>query len=290
MRTKLLFGTAGPPGGDADGGTVGGIRRARASGLGCMEVEFVRGVKMGEATAAAVRAAAGECEIKLSCHAPYYINLASPDREKRKSSIMRLFEAARIGRLCGADSTVFHPGFYMGRKPGKIYVSIRSSLEKVLKMMKEAGVEGMALRPELTGKPSQFGDLDEILRLSADLENTAPCVDFSHYYSRSAGAFNTQEDFAGAVEKIGAVLGGAAVENLHLHISGILHGPAGERCHRPLEDSEFRYRDLLRALAAAGAGGRVICESPNEVKEKDALLMQRCYGRYVEKTKEKNRA
>jgi len=50
--------------------------------LDCMEVEFTYGVRMGLKTAKEVGALAGEKGILLSVHAPYYINLATEEKEK----------------------------------------------------------------------------------------------------------------------------------------------------------------------------------------------------------------
>ena len=47
----LLFGTGGTPRSVRTLSTAGGIERIAELGLGCMEVEFVRGVKMGEGCA-----------------------------------------------------------------------------------------------------------------------------------------------------------------------------------------------------------------------------------------------
>jgi len=47
----LLFGTAGIPHSTGLRTTACGIERSAELGLGCMELEFVRGVKMSEATA-----------------------------------------------------------------------------------------------------------------------------------------------------------------------------------------------------------------------------------------------
>jgi deoxyribonuclease-4 len=43
----LLFGTAGIPHSSRQHSTISGIERIMELGLGCMEVEFVKGVKMG---------------------------------------------------------------------------------------------------------------------------------------------------------------------------------------------------------------------------------------------------
>ena len=48
---KLLFGTGGTPHSSRSQTTIDGIKRIAELGLGCMEIEFVQGVRMGEAGA-----------------------------------------------------------------------------------------------------------------------------------------------------------------------------------------------------------------------------------------------
>ncbi|MFH1537325.1 MAG: TIM barrel protein [bacterium] len=275
----FLFGTAGAPLSAPGGGTPGGVRRVRELGLDCMEVQFVRGVKMGEEAARAVREAAEEGGVKLSCHAPYYVNLNSDDGEKAEASIQRIFDSARVGAVCGVTDVVFHPGFYVGEEPEKAYTAVRKRLEQALTRMRKAKIKGVTLRPELTGKPSQIGSMEEILRLSRDLRGVLPCVDFSHYYARHAGERNSYDDFAGILEKIGEALGDAALKSMHIHLSGIEYGPKGEKRHLEAKESGINYRDVLKALVDFGAEGRIICESPN--LEDDALLFQKAYRRIV---------
>ncbi|MEW5947071.1 MAG: TIM barrel protein [bacterium] len=271
----LLFGTSGPPRSSPERSTEAGVRRVRELGLGCMEVEFVQGVRMSGETAGRVRAAADETGVRLTCHAPYYVNLASKEERKIRDSIKRIFESARVGALCGADGVVFHPGFYMGKDAGEVYTMIRRGMESVIEKMREAKMSGVWLRPELTGKPSQFGDVDELLRLSRDLEMVLPTIDFSHLYARTAGECNSYGSFAAVLEKTGSELGDAALRNMHIHLSGIEYGPKGERRHLPVEGAGFRYRDVIRALVDFEVEGRVVTESP--CLEDDALLFQNCW-------------
>ena len=58
----LLFGTAGIPHSTKSPSTTVGIERIAELGLGCMEMEFVRGVKMGEAGARLVAETAAGLE------------------------------------------------------------------------------------------------------------------------------------------------------------------------------------------------------------------------------------
>ena len=63
---------------------------------------------------------------------------------------------------------------------------------------------------------------------------------------------------------------------MHIHLSGIEYSRGGERRHLPLKESNFNYRDVLKALKDFDASGTVICESP--LKEYDAVLLMRCYN------------
>lgn len=271
---KLLFGTAGTPLSTKDRSSIGGVRRIRELGLGCMEVEFVRGVRMGEATAAEVGRVAREAGVALSVHAPYYINLNSPEAEKREASQKRILDSARIGAHFEARGVVFHPGFYMGSKPSTIFGEIKSQLQAMVKTLQKEGVS-VSLDPETTGKGSQIGSLNEVLRFSK-VKGIGPCVDFSHLHARSNGKYNSYREFAGVLEAVEKNLGKKALGQLHIHLSGIAYGPKGEKHHLVLKEADMDYRGLLKALKDFSVGGLLICESPN--LEEDALLLQKVYG------------
>ncbi len=270
----LIFGTAGAPRSAKFGTTVSGIERISELGLGCMELEFVRGVKMGEATAHLIAETAARNGVKLTAHAPYFINFNSREIEKVKASQGRLLQTARIAALCGADSVVFHAAFYMGDPPEKTYLAVKQRLEEVLNQLKSEN-NPVCIRPELMGKPSQFGALDEILNLCAELEGVAPCIDFSHGHARS-GQDNSYPEFAAVLRRIEERLGRAALDNMHIHVSGIHYGHRGELKHLNLNESDFQYIELIKALIDYRVGGVVICESPN--LEEDARRLQSTYN------------
>lgn len=271
----LMFGPAGVPKLAARRDSEAGMARVKEVGLDCMELEFVRGVSMGEKKAARVRTAAARLGISLTAHAPYYINLNSSDTQIVRASKKRLFEAARIGALCGATSVAFHAGFYMGKNPTKTLNKIKKHLKEVLRKCDAEGVE-IQLRPETTGKPSQFGCLEEILALSAEVQGVLPCLDFAHMHAYEDG-MNSYEEFASALDTVRSELGPDALTDMHMHASGIHYGQKGEIKHLNLAESDFDYVGLLRALKQFSVGGRLICESPD--READALLMKRKYRR-----------
>ena len=270
----LLFGTAGIPHSSRHRSTIGGIERISELGLGCMEVEFVQGVKMGEAAARQVGEAAVRTGVRLSAHAPYFINLNSKEIEKIRASQSRILQTARIAFLCNAESVVFHPAFYMGQPSETVYGTVKRYLDEVLSQLERENIR-ISIRPEVTGKGSQFGTIEELLNLSAELKGVAPCLDFSHWHART-GRFNSYPEFEAILLQIRQRLGDEALGNMHIHVSGISYSKKGERNHLNLEESDLQYKELLRAMKDYGVKGLLICESPN--LEEDALMLQATYN------------
>ncbi|MDA0524658.1 TIM barrel protein [Methanococcoides alaskense] len=272
---QLLFGTAGAPLSSKKKGSIEGIRRIAELGLDCMELEFVRGVRMKEETAANVRQAAEEENVALSVHAPYYINLNSAEEEKIEASIERIYQSARIGALCGASSIVFHPAYYLGQSSEKVMEKVNGLLEGLTSRLTDEGID-VVLRPETTGKATQFGSLEETLMMATDIEGVMPCIDFSHLHARSCGEYNTMEEFRSVLESVENALGRDGLDNMHCHVSGIAYGEKGEKNHLVLQESDLNYSDMMTAFREFHIKGLVICESPN--LEDDALLLKKTFS------------
>ena len=101
------------------------------------------------------------------------------------------------------------------------------------------------------------------------------CIDFSHIHARNNGSLKTYEDFAEILQKVRDGLGQEALDDLHVHISGIAYTAKGEKNHLPLQESDFNYEACLQAFIDYDVKGCVICESP--ILENDALLLKKTY-------------
>ncbi len=273
---ELLFGTAGIPLSANPRTTIDGIKHVGKLGLGAMELEFVRSINITKDKAPEVKKAAEEGNIILTCHAPYFINLNSLEKAKVKASIERILNSATIANLCNGYSVCFHAGFYVGQEQKKVYDTINHNLKEIVSTLKKEN-NSIWIRPETTGKETQFGNVDEILQLSQELDNVMPCVDFAHFHARTNGKYNTYKEFASILEAIEKKLGKKGLENMHIHITGIAYGPKGEKNHLTLKESDLRYEELLKVLKDFKVKGVAISESPNI--EEDALLMQKVYSR-----------
>jgi len=273
----LLFGTGGVPHSSRAKTTIDGIERIAELRLGCMEIEFVQGVKMGEAGARLVAETAAREGIRLSAHAPYFINFNAHEPEKIRASQDRLLQTARIAALCGAENVIFHTAFYLGDPPEKAHSTVKKYLEETLNQLKREN-NRVWIRPEIMGKPSQFGTIEEVLNLCTELDGLAPGIDFAHWHARS-GRFNSYPEFTAILQQVEERLGRAALDNMHIHVSGISYGKKGEIKHLNLKESDFQYTELLKALSDCDAKGIVICESPN--LEEDAMLLQATYNEII---------
>ena len=276
---NFLFGTVGSPLSTPKkpGGTPGGILRLRELKLDALELAWVQSVRVSDETCAVIKSTAAEAQLSLSVHAPYYINLNAQTKEMWLASRDRLLAAARAGYKAGATDIIFHPGSYMKAEPAAVnQIAVRRLAEVAAKLRAE-GVK-VILRPETMGKSAMLGTLEETIAWSREIEGVLPCIDFAHLHARAGdGSFNSYKEFSAALKLVKDGLGQRGLQTLHIHLSGIDYGPKGEKKYLPLKDADLKYKELFRALIAANAGGRILCESPR--MEDDALVMQKAYRR-----------
>ena len=267
---KLYFLTAGVPLRAGNKGYEAGFQILDEMNLDGLELEFVRGVRISDKS----REAVGTTDKVITAHAPFYVNLNAREEEKVEASVQRIIETADVTNSLGGYSITFHAGFYLGQDAELVYNNIKSQIKIITDTLAESNNK-IWIRPETTGKATQWGDLEEIVRLSKEFETVLPCVDFSHLHARYNGISNTYDEFCAIFDKIGTELGDYALENFHAHIAGIEYGAKGEKKHLNLEESDFNYKDLLKAFKKFDVKGAVICESPNI--EDDAKLLKDYY-------------
>jgi len=271
---KLYFLTAGVP---LKAGTKGykkGFEIHDEMGLDGLELEFVHGVRISDKSREDVASAVKNQGKIITAHAPFYVNLNAREDDKVEASVQRIIETAEVANELGGYSITYHAGFYLNQEADLVYEKIKTQTQIITDSLSKVGNK-IWIRPETTGKATQWGDLDEIIRLSKEFETILPCVDFSHIHARYNGFWNTYDEFASIFEKIGNELGQVALDNFHAHIAGIEYSVKGEKKHLNLEESDFNYKDLLKAFKDFNIKGAIVCESPNI--EDDAKLLKDYY-------------
>ena len=252
---------------------IEGVKQIHALGLDCMQLEFAHGVRMKEEVSSGLRKISYELGIPLTSHGPYYINLNAREQDKIDSSVERIIQTAKISDLCGAESMTFHAAFYMKDSPYDVFDLVEKSMNVIEERLSRLDIE-IELRPELTGKTSQFGSLDELITLTKNVSSCRPCMDFSHLYART-GKFNTHKEFCNVLERLQQDLSKNSLDNMHIHLSGISSNSKGDLKHMNLENSNFNWKELMQALKDFNCKGYIICNSPN--LEIDAKMMKDYY-------------
>ncbi|MGB9635467.1 MAG: TIM barrel protein [Candidatus Micrarchaeia archaeon] len=272
----LLFGTAGVPLSTTQSSTIPGILRVEELGLDGMEVEFVRQVYVKrENDGEEIKNTARSHNVTLSVHAPYFINLNSPDKTKLEKSKKRIMDSIQAAHWMGATSVVIHSAFYLGMNKQLVYERVRNEYKSLVVWSKKNGFDDVVIRPELMGKATQFADIDVLCKMCSEVEGTLPCVDFAHYYALHGEKVNNYDGFCNVLEIIEKSLGKPALRNMHIHFSGIEYTDKGERNHLVLDESKLKWKEMVRAWKEYKIEGIAISESPNI--ELDALKAKKYY-------------
>lgn len=247
-------------------------------GLSAYEYQCNRGVKVSEATAREIGRNALKHDVFLSIHAPYYINMASTEREKIENSKRYILDSMRAAVWMGAKRVVVHTGSCSKVSREWALESAMNTLRETLIEADETGLSDVVICPEVLGKFNQLGTLDEILEMCSIDERLIPTVDFGHIHARGMGCLNSEEDFEKVLCNIENKLGNERLKKLHIHFSRIEFTAGGEKKHWTLSDTKFgpEFHQLAAAMCKRSMEPVVICESRGYMAE-DALKLKKIY-------------
>jgi deoxyribonuclease IV len=247
-------------------------------GLNAYEYQCSKGVKISERVAGQLGEQARLNDIFLSIHAPYYINMASVENQKRENSKSYILETLQAARWMGAKRIVVHTGSCSGMNREK-------ALEVAISVMKEAiceadaaGFGDISICPEVLGKVNQLGSLEEVLEICKIDERLIPTIDFGHLHARGQGCLTSVQDFMQALDMTENELGYERLRNFHIHFSRIEFTAGGEKKHWTQDDIQFgpEFELLAEALCRKKSEPVIISESRGRMAE-DAVTLKRKY-------------
>lgn len=262
----VYIGTAGIPISLMGKSTSEAITQLPSLGLNALELEFVRQIYIKKEFAKDLKPIAEKAKVKLSVHAPYFINLASQKKEvigRSKGIILRCLE---IADAAGASPVVVHVGYYSGRSKREAYELTKKGLIEIRKKYKgkvNIGIENM-------GKQKSFGTLDEVISLSREIKGVVPVIDWGHHHARTNGGLKTEKDFEYILNRLKKEL---KIKQLHTHMTCLKYEKGNEKHHLSLEAKSPDYRLLAKVLKKRKEDITIISESP--ILEKDALLFKK---------------
>ncbi|WHH59651.1 TIM barrel protein [Petroclostridium sp. X23] len=247
-------------------------------GLDAYEYQCSKGVKISEETAVKLGENAKEQGITMSIHAPYYINLASVEPEKRENSKRYIIETMTAARWMGAERIVVHPGSCSKMDRKKALVLAKETLKTTLAQADEMGLGDIHICPETLGKINQLGTLEEILELCMLDERLIPTIDFGHIHARGLGCLIDQSDFEKIFDIMEKALGNDRLKSFHSHFSRIEFTAGGEKKHWCFGDTQYgpEFEPIAEILYRKNLSPTIICESRGTMAE-DALELKKIY-------------
>jgi deoxyribonuclease IV len=271
----ITFGPAGIPL-SCKGRTVrDGIIYTRNLELDAMEVQFVRGIRMTEEEAVKVRQTAQEAGVELHCKAPYYLNLAG-DEQNVEMSFNKVLATGKLAHEMGAQTVVFHPGFY-----GEL--SKEETMDRIVRNVRELRNtfvrEGWTPRlgMEIMGKRNVFGSLEEVLDVCRRVKGIVPVIDFAHIHARGNGILQNPEDFAAVFDRLAEL----KPEHWLIHFTGIHYENGNARYRLPIKKGDLKFEPLCEVLMDRNISATIISTSP--ILEHDAMYMNIVFDRVKER-------
>ncbi len=285
--SKARFG----PAGNSESFVAEGFKKSEdapawlaAKGLTAFEYQCGRGVRCGEETARKIGVAAALHDIRMSIHAPYFINLSSEETERMEKNIGYVLETARLAVPLGATRMVVHCGGQGKLTRERAMRNTHENVKNILRALEETHLTGCTVCLETMGKKSVLGSAEEVCELVAADERLLPCIDFGHLNCRTGGGMSTREDVRRLFDLMENTIGVERTRMLHAHFSHIEYNDKGEVRHLTFADTEYGpdFTPVAQEAAARGYTPTFICESAGTQAE-DAVTMMQIFHKEIEK-------
>jgi deoxyribonuclease-4 len=244
-----------------------GVKKVAELGLHTIEVQFGRGVRMTPERAELLGKLAEEHNIRLSAHAPYFINLNSLKQETIENSKAQILKTAEVADAMNAYIVTVHAGYYSGKSSAAATAEIKRHVVECADKIKERGWN-ILIGLETMGKSRSWGTLEEIAEVCRERANVVPVIDFAHIHARANGCLRGAADFEAVLREYEKIY----TRFLHAHFTCVAYGDKGEKYHLTLDAQDPDFAVLAEVLKRKSYDIIIISESP--VLEQDSLVMK----------------
>lgn len=244
-------------------------------GLNAYEYSLARGTNLSDETALKLKEAFNEYNIKISVHAPYYINFACPEEQVEKSYNWVIQSAKKV-KLLGGNRVIVHPASCGKLEREEAVKLTKQRFIELSKKLTEENLNDVLICIETMGKSAQIGTYQEVVDFCSVADNFIPTFDFGHINALTQGSLKTQADYEKILKYSIDKLGIEKIKHCHIHFSKIEYSLKGEIKHLTLEDETFgpEFLPLAKALKALNLEPVVICESKGLMAYDAAKLKQ----------------
>lgn len=268
LDMKIYFGPAGIPLSCKGRTLKDGIKDVRLLSLDFMEIQLVRGVGEEIPGLNEIKEMSEMKEVKLSVHAPYYMDLlGSPEGVKRSIDALRW--AATVAHKIGAKLVVTHIGYYNGYSGQEAIDIAAKNIRKVRDWIRKKNYD-VQIGLEPNGKQHVFGTIDEIIEVCKKVSRTVPVLNFAHIYARGGGVLRSPEDFALVFEKARSVI---KDDRFYINFSGAIHDGKSLVRLTPIKRGDMKFEHLAETILDHQDWEYTIISS-SPLLEHDALYMK----------------
>ena len=256
-------------------------------GLDAYEYSFGHGYQMTTELAKKAGEKFKEFDIKLSLHAPFYINFANPNPEMYEKTQGYIYTGIKFLKAFGADRLIFHPASCGNLKREDALALTADRFAETFGQLEQKGeLDGLLMCPETMGKSMQIGSYKEVIDLCKINNKLVPTFDFGHINSLEQGSLKTKNDFKRVLDYSLDSIGFEKTSNCHIHFSKIQYGAKGEIKHLNYDDQVYgpEFDNLAEVLVEYNLSPRVICESMSMMPH-DALIMKKIYHKTLDNYK-----
>ncbi|MEM5802244.1 MAG: TIM barrel protein [Candidatus Aenigmatarchaeota archaeon] len=271
---EIFIGPAGNVQASKEPGTEGSLKWIKENGLNAQEIEFVRNVYLTQQRAEAIGKLAKELGIRLSIHAPYFINLASESKQVLAISKRLILDSADRGERCCADTIAIHAAYYYHKDPKKTFDIVKKNFEEILEEMKARGIKNIKLGVETMARETQFGTLDEVIKLCKEINHKqlVPYIDFAHIFCKNNGKI----DYAEIFDRLEDL----KLKHINSHFEGVKYNVSSKKfvdVHTQM-NSHPPFEPLAKEILKRKLNITIIAESKPS-PEKDALKIKSIFDK-----------
>ncbi|MDX9692508.1 MAG: deoxyribonuclease IV [Acholeplasmataceae bacterium] len=179
-------------------------------------------------------------------HAPYIINLANPDPEKRAFAISFLTEEVKRTDAMHVSQIVLHPGSAVGKDREQAVLWIAEGINQVISntigSKVRIALETMAGKGNEVGKT--FEELKSIIDLISDKRRISVCFDTCH--THDAG-YHVKENFEEVISSFDQIVGKSYISVFHINDSKNECGAAKDR-HENIGFGYLGFEALIKVI------------------------------------------
>ncbi len=214
-----------------------------------------------------IGALAKDLDVRLTIHAPYYMDLLGTDEAKEKS-LDNLHLTGRLAAQLQCDTIITHVGMYNGHGSEEATELVAATFKGLREHFKAQKIDA-SIGVEISGKQPIFGSLEEAIGVAKRVKGVVPAINFAHHHARESGLLKKKEDFEAVFELVGREL---KTDSFYCHFSGVEHEGGNEKRYTPIKKGDLRFEPLAEALLEHDWDVTVISGSP--LLEHDAMYMK----------------